>query len=72
MTDLTFAKLRRLFVLLYVVLIVSPNAVARFKPHNRPGSQVYLSNFQKDYGMSDFAAMPTSGRVLRAAPKLRF
>jgi hypothetical protein len=72
MTDSTFAKLRRVFVLLYVVLIVSPNAVARFKPHKRPASQVYLYNFHKEYGMSDFAAIPTSGRVLRVAPKLRF
>jgi hypothetical protein len=68
MTDSTFSKLRKLFVLLYLVLIVSPNAVARFKPHKRSASQLYLYDFHKQYEMSDFAAKPASGRVLRAVP----
>src|SRR5262249_35856989 len=38
MTELRFVKLRRLFVLLYVVLIVSPNPGPRFR-----GSMLYGS-----------------------------
>ena len=72
MTDSTFAKLRRLFVLLYIVLILSPNAVARFKPEKRPRSRVYLSNFHEKYEMPQFPVIPASGRGLRAALKLRF
>jgi hypothetical protein len=54
MTELRFTKLRRLFVLLYVVLIVSPNPWPRFRRMIPPRSPMFAApNFQPSHTATD-------------------
>src|SRR6266704_1913334 len=57
MTELRFTKLRRLFVLLYVVLIVSPNPWPRFR-------QIILSRSPMFSAPTFQPSHPTTGAVV--------